>query len=87
MFERIRGKRATPDEKACGIKELPSDIWHPLLLSSLKRHKHTHAQESEGGECGSTAVSINGIALQCALHYVPCDDNVQSLKKVSFVKG
>lgn len=30
-------KRAKPDEKASVMKELPSDIWHPLLSSSLKQ--------------------------------------------------
>lgn len=34
-------ERATPDEKAVFIKELPSDIWHPLLLFSLNKGRET----------------------------------------------
>lgn len=38
-------KRAQPDEKASVMKELPSDIWHPLLSSSLNQQG-----DSTGGE-------------------------------------
>lgn len=70
--------------KACGIKELPSDIWHPLLFSSLNQHKHTHTQPESGGggmlQYGTWGINCIGVAVHVA--HVLCGDKVRGLKKV-----
>lgn len=54
-------------EQASIMKELPSDIWHPLLLSSLNQQRE---RDSHGGDSGSYSVAagVNDLASQCALY-------------------
>lgn len=53
---RSKGQRLM--KKALVMKELPSDIWHPLLLSSLNQQRET----VEGGNSGLYVSKQNGTA-------------------------
>lgn len=44
-------QRAPPDEKAIVMKELPSDIWHPLLLLPLNLEIETVGRGNDGLIC------------------------------------
>lgn len=72
-------------EKACGIKEQPSDIWHPLLFSSLNQHKHTHRVRGRGmqqyGTCG-----IKHIGLPCTLYMCSVMTKCTARRKCSHVE-
>lgn len=54
-------------KKASVMKELPSDIWHPLLLSSLNQQRERRS--GRGGNSGSYSVAagVNDPVSQCVL--------------------
>lgn len=51
------------EKKASIVKELPSDIWHPLLLSSLNQQRER--QSRKGGNSGSYSVAVRRKMARC----------------------